>query len=182
MASVSSFFFLLPLVLSLNLHLNPSEARAVNLIARTCNHSVFRNLCISTLRSDPNSAKTNLTGLASISIRQTMASAVNISSQITNLLNTTMDDPNIQQCLSDCSQSYIDAIDQLIDSVASLDNKSYSDVNKALSAAMDDALLCQEGFSVDATNPSLLRDSTNKFTQLCSNALSITNLLAGSAT
>ncbi|XP_042519296.1 pectinesterase inhibitor-like [Macadamia integrifolia] len=121
-------------------------------------------------------------GLASISIWQTIAAAINRSSQITNLLNTTIDDPNIQQCLSDCSQSYIDAIDQLIDSVASLDNKSYSDVNKALSSAMGDVLLCQEVFSDDATNPFLLRDSNNKFTQLCSNALSITNQLAGSAT
>ncbi|XP_043710625.1 pectinesterase inhibitor-like [Telopea speciosissima] len=179
--SVPRLFFLLPLALSLSL-LNPFQAKAVDIIAHTCDHSVFRDLCLTTLRSNLNSKNADLKGLGVISIQNTMATATNVSSQISALLNVTIDDPFIQQCLSDCSQSYVEAIDQLVNSLASLEIKNYNDVNKALSASMTAVELCQDSFSAEPGHVPLLRDSNTKFTQLCSNALSITNQLAGSPT
>ncbi|XP_042474820.1 cell wall / vacuolar inhibitor of fructosidase 2-like [Macadamia integrifolia] len=184
-ATVARLFFLLPLAMSLTFfNLNTCEAtRApLDLIASTCKSSVFKSLCVHTLRSDAKSSNADLKGLAAITIENTLATATTTSNHITILLNATPTataDLFSHQCLSDCSQSYVNAINQLKGSLVALGNGNYNDASIALSVAMSAVELCEEGFSSDSSHVSVLKDTNTKFSQLCSNALAITNNLAG---
>lgn len=181
MDTLSRFFFLLPLTLFLTL--NPSQVLSANetgidLIRKTCDHTLYKSLCMSSLQSDPNSLKTDLKGLATIAINLAKANATDTSEQINKLFNTTTD-PFIQDCLTDCSENYADAVDQLGNSIAALDSKAYNDVNTWVTAAMTDADTCEEGFTAEPGHKLVLGDRNTVFSQLCSNVLAITNLLAG---
>ncbi|KAF8369354.1 hypothetical protein HHK36_032638 [Tetracentron sinense] len=101
------------------------------------------------------------------------------TSQHINQFLETETDPYVQQCLNDCSENYLDAIEQIDDSLAALDSKGYNDVNTWVTAAMSDAESCEQGFKDGASHVSVLHDKNAIFGQLCSNALAITNLLAG---
>ncbi|XP_042476937.1 endoglucanase-like [Macadamia integrifolia] len=186
-----------------------TTAPHVDLITTACKRSVFKALCLNTLRSDTKSSKADLKGLAAIAIQNTVAVATNTSNHITVLLNATPTknnllnatstrknlghpnakatttpgaaDPFTHRCLSGCSKDYANVINQLNGSLAALGAGKYNDANLALSAAMATVELCEEGFSSQPGHFSVLKDINSKFNQLCSNALAITTHLAGSS-
>ncbi|KAJ1418764.1 Pectinesterase inhibitor domain [Sesbania bispinosa] len=86
------------------------------------------------------------------------------------------------RCLSDCEEEYSEAIDNLQDSEEALANGDYDKVDTLVSAAMSDAETCEDGFkdmlSDDNGSTSPLTERNRYFSELCSNALAITKLLA----
>ncbi|KAJ4968870.1 hypothetical protein NE237_015571 [Protea cynaroides] len=179
MESVSRFFFLLPLVLSVSLISNPCEAQGDDLIHKICAQTKSNDLCIATLRSEAKNSNPDIKSLAAISIQNLISTANRTSDKIAKMLNTTTD-PSIQKCLSDCSKAYTDALDQLDGGLAALDTNSYSDINKAVFAAKDAVQLCAAGFSSDPDHAFMLRSRNNLFSELCTNAVTIVHQLAGS--
>jgi pectinesterase inhibitor-like protein len=192
MNSISCFFFVLLLTLwsyqilaTIEVETpTPTTAKATaepkgsDLIAKTCERTLYKDLCKASLYSITNSNQADLHGLAGLALKLAARNATNISKDITNLLNKNSD-PVMQQCLSDCSENYIDAIDQIRDSLAALDSKGYNDANTWVTAAMSDADSCEQGFDDQGAQESPLKANSTTFSQLCSNALAIINLLAG---
>ncbi|OVA02619.1 Pectinesterase inhibitor domain [Macleaya cordata] len=182
---ISVIFFLLALtfthqVFAINFHVGAPNLAPTgdDLIVKTCSHAVYKELCVSTLRDDPDSQEADLAGLASIAIKIAMTNGSEIFNHIGQLLKAANYAPFTQQCLSDCSENYMDAVDQLEDSLAAIDAKGFNDVSTWVQAAMTDAESCEDGFKEEVGHQSLLTDRNAVFNQLCSNALALTNLLA----
>ncbi|KAJ8642854.1 hypothetical protein MRB53_004602 [Persea americana] len=167
--------FLLPLVLSLS---SAKEIAITNFIRDTCKKTLHNDLCLTTFQSDPNSHKADPKGLVAIVLRIAHAKASMTHDRITGLMvgenNQYMD-----QCFNDCSEQYLDAIDQIEDSLAALESNGYSDVNTWVTAAMGDAQACEEEFDVVGYRSPLTTNNV-EFTKLCSISLAILKLVTGS--
>lgn len=148
------------------------------LINKVCDHSIYQHLCLSSLQSVPESKNADLYDLTTISLQLAAANASEIRNHIVKLLNTSESDSYSRQGLNDCSENYHDAVDRIKDSLEALENKGYNDINSWVTAAMADAVSCEEGFHDHPDNKSPLTTQNTIFNQLCSNALTITNLLA----
>ncbi|KAL4636859.1 hypothetical protein ACB092_03G038300 [Castanea dentata] len=85
-------------------------------------------------------------------------------------------DKGLKQALTNCAENYGDAIDQIQSSTAALGSKKYNDVKTWVSAAMNNAASCEQGFQ-DQSAKSPIASSSTTFTQLSSNVLAITNHL-----
>ena len=170
MNPISSLVFLLLLTVF------PTQIFCQNLIDQACGYTSYQSLCISTLQSDSEakSAKDLLT-IAKVALKHTGNKAGEINGEITRLQGSAKDE-GLKQALSDCTENYGDAIDQIQDSTAALGKKKYSDVNTWVSAAMNDADSCEQGFQ-DQSVKSPISASSTTFNQLSSNVLAITNHL-----
>ncbi|KAF6173818.1 hypothetical protein GIB67_003819 [Kingdonia uniflora] len=170
----SRFFFLIPLALFI-VAVNGSEK---DIITTTCAMSTYKELCIKSLQSGPANEQTDLSGLATIAIKAAIRRATKTSKQVNELLNAATD-PFEQEVLKECAENYMDAVDQLDDSLAALDSKGYDDVKAWVQAAMTDADSCEDGFSDKPGYVSILSKRNTNFSHLCSNVLAIVNLLSG---
>ncbi|KAK9146973.1 hypothetical protein Sjap_006876 [Stephania japonica] len=148
-----------------------------DLVSKVCIEVPFKDLCISNLGSHPNSKQLDLAGLGSLALKIAMETAANTSVKIGELLEKSPDSFE-GQCLSDCAENFLDATDQLEDSIAALDSKGYSDVGTWVHAAIADAESCARGFNEQPGSPSPLADISNIFHRQCRNALAINKLLS----
>ncbi|KAF5744126.1 pectinesterase inhibitor-like [Tripterygium wilfordii] len=171
---MKAIFFLLSVALCLILLSQPTiaEDNISQLIAKVCKQS---GNCTFSLKSNPTeSQRADFMGVALIAIRLASDNAVDTSSYIKSLLNDTVDmDPSIEQGLFDCSDQYLDAIEQLSNSMAALVDNDYKDLYVWINTAMSDAKSCEEGFKDVKDHPSVLTDRNNQFSQLCKDALAI---------
>ncbi|XP_041018492.1 pectinesterase inhibitor 12-like [Juglans microcarpa x Juglans regia] len=175
MKPISKLFFLLFLTLWLHKIL-AAHGEIPDLIPIACDHTLHKDLCINNLESDPESMEAvDVHGLTTVAVKQAALNATNIRNYITKLDEETSDEV-VHQCLSDCFQNYEDAIDQLDDCLNALQSKRYEDVVTWVTAAMNDALTCDEGFK-DHGRQSPLANLRNLFDPLCSIVLSLTNQL-----
>lgn len=180
--SISSFSLLLPLtILFFTIHPHHTiaiQSTSTDLIAKVCMHSAHKDICIASLESEPASQKADLHGLALIALRLATSNATDTSTYIIQSLKNATIDPVIEQCLSDCSEHYLGATEQLDDSLAALTARGYGDVNTWVKAAIADAQACEDGFKEQGVNSSVLSHRNNMFKQLCNNALAAIHLLA----
>ncbi|KAI6694684.1 hypothetical protein NL676_022394 [Syzygium grande] len=158
---------------------NASAANAAaGLVAKVCGKSNHRDLCLSSLQSVPDvGSATDVGVLAIAALRVAATNASDTAALIQGLLNDTTLSPAVQQGLSDCADHYVDAVEQLDDSVAALTVKAYSDVRTWVKTAIADADTCEAGFQQLATGPNILSHRNLIFRQLCNNALGIVKLL-----
>uniref|UniRef100_A0A2N9GTR2 Pectinesterase inhibitor domain-containing protein n=1 Tax=Fagus sylvatica TaxID=28930 RepID=A0A2N9GTR2_FAGSY len=148
-------------------------------IVQACDHTLYKALCVKTLQSDPEShAAANIHILAKVVLKHAASEANQILDQITKLHGQTSDQV-IEQCLSDCSENYQDAIDQVEDAQLALESNGYDDLNTWITAAMSDADSCEQGFNDQPGHKSPITDLNNTFSQLCSIVLALTNQLRG---
>ncbi|XP_022155314.1 pectinesterase inhibitor-like [Momordica charantia] len=147
----------------------------MGLIEQTCSQTQHPGLCLSSLKSDPNSFPADKTGLALVALRLVSSNASDISEGIKVMLNDTRlaDQPGVQQGLYDCLDEYLDASQQLDDSIAALLVKAYGDVDKWVNAAVAAVRTCEASFSV---KPSVLTPRNDNFIKLCQNALTIAHI------
>lgn len=180
---MTTFFMLSILCLSLVPHQTVADdhANSTDLIEHACERSRSRDFCVSSLRSDPTSQHADLRGLASIAIKLAHKNATDIMGGITAGLavnNDTNTDPVAQQALYDCSDNYLDAAEQLENSLSALSENAYhdADVSNWVKAAVADAKSC------DATIEGLkyeLSHQNRVFLVLAKNALAILQVLTG---
>ncbi|KAJ7977595.1 putative Pectinesterase inhibitor [Quillaja saponaria] len=140
----------------------------IDLIQKICQQSPAKDVCISSLKSDPNSLKEDLKGLTMIAIRVASRNATDISGHVKVLLDDDSMEPAVQQGLNDCMESYLDATQQLDDSVVALLENSTKGIRARLDAAIAAADTCDDSLK---GNEKLLRQKNLVFRQLCSNVL-----------
>lgn len=173
----TSFFFLFTATLCLALLLQSFVANAsTDLIEEVCTNSHDKDNCVASLESNPDSKQANLAQLGIIALRLASSNATDTSSHIKQLLSNRTLDPTVEQALTDCSDHYLDAIEQLDDSIAALLANAYNDVHTWVQAAISDAESCEDGFKDG--HESMLTSRNAIFRQLCNNALAINKLLA----
>ncbi|XP_038880337.1 putative invertase inhibitor [Benincasa hispida] len=156
----------------------PSTSGGNDLITKTCSSTPYNDMCKSILLSSPNSNGADLYGLAQIVIQIAAENVSNIYESINQLQNGTSVDSFLDDCLTDCLESYQDAIDQIEDSVTALEFKAYNDVKTWVSAAMSDAATCDMGFKEKPGYQSPIAQMTAVFDQICNIILSMTQLLS----
>lgn len=190
MRPTAALFTLLPLGLCLLL-LGPADAQAqapapaaavatstgTSLVAEVCGQCKNRDLCLSSLGTDPNSVGADLSGLTLISIRAATANATDTSAYIRLMLNDTSLEPGVQQALNDCADSYDDAVQQLDDSLAALTVRNYADLRKWVQTAAADADSCGAAFSTLGADKLGVSHRSKTIRQLCNNALTVIGLL-----
>lgn len=147
------------------------------LITEVCEKSKHKDLCLSSLTADPNTKTADLSGLTLISIRLATSNGTNTSTYIQDMLRKEDLDPEVEQCLNDCSENYLDAVDQLDDSLAALTVRNYSDLEKWIGTAGDDADWCEGCFKDNAPQKAILSQRNKMFKQLCDNAMTIAKRL-----
>ncbi|KAJ9174945.1 hypothetical protein P3X46_013538 [Hevea brasiliensis] len=166
--SLSIFFFVLLLAIP-TLH-------ASDLITQTCDKTLYKDLCISTLGS---TNVKDMQSLAELVLNITSSNGSETQKLIAEILNKSSNNNNFMKIyLRDCSEAYQNAVDQLNKSMAALKSKAFNDLNTWVTAAMSNAESCENGFKENPGTVSPFTNSNKKFSQLCSITLTITNLLA----
>ncbi|XP_057419059.1 putative invertase inhibitor [Lotus japonicus] len=148
----------------------------------SCKHTLHFKVCVSSLRSVPSSKSSDLKNLSSNYAAKTLSYVCELKSSTDNVTNN---NSYMSRCLSDCIEEYKEARENLQDSAEALAEGDYDKVDTLVSAAMSDAETCEDGFkevfiydgNKDYSNPSLTKRNSY-FSELCSNALAITKLLA----
>ncbi|KAJ4727713.1 putative Pectinesterase inhibitor [Melia azedarach] len=189
MKSMTSLILVLPPVLCFCLALQPlatngaDETPANNvtniLLKKVCDSSEDKNLCYSTFNANPDSQNSDLTGLAMIGLKIASKNATQIVEYINKRMNENNLDPMLQQGLTDCSDEYLDAAEQLDDSVAALLADAFKDLKTWVNAAIADAVSCQEAFERRPGIEPVIDFNNGIFLKLCNNILIVNKLLAG---
>ncbi|KAM7254411.1 hypothetical protein ACFE04_003791 [Oxalis oulophora] len=160
----------------------PNESLAdqnPDLITKTCDPILYKELCNSILRSKPESAKADLHGLAKIMLQAAKDNAWKVQEHIVALTKAPSNDTLIKMCLKEFAGNIADGITQIEECMKALDGKRYNDVKTWISAAMTNIDTCGDGFDVKPVYDRTLTEATAKYTQVLSVQLGITNLLAG---
>ncbi|KAK3407451.1 hypothetical protein EUGRSUZ_K03504 [Eucalyptus grandis] len=143
------------------------------------------SFCESTLRSDPRSEGADTAGLAAVALALAASNATDNAAFIGRMLGGGGDgwaggslDPAVEQCLSDCADQYVDAVEQVEASIAAASARDYGGLRPWVKAALADAESCEEGFRMEAGGHQMLMSRRNKvFKLLCDTALRIVELL-----
>ncbi|KAI8005112.1 Pectinesterase inhibitor [Camellia lanceoleosa] len=130
---------LLFVLLSLNYH---SHA---DLIADTCKKSEYPDLCNSTLRSDPRSAKVDATGLARIMLEAALTKASTTFNQAKKLLSKTTE-PVLKECLTLCTDNYKLIIEEIPKAIQNVGSDNSEAIHQA-DLALTDVDTCESIFS-----------------------------------
>lgn len=162
------------------------EANDTDLITSTCRHTLYFDICMSTLKSYPDSRNADVEGLAVISLDACIAHAEETVAYVKQLMRGEAStagpagggDEYENQCLGDCLTEYSDALDDLSESVRQLQRGDYDSVNAMVSGAMTDSDTCEGGFGERPGYNSPLTERNSYFSKLCSNSLAITGLLS----
>ncbi|GAV62749.1 PMEI domain-containing protein [Cephalotus follicularis] len=181
MKPIDNFLFLLPLLLCfsfLPLLTNANEGTGTKLITEVCKDTTDKDFCVSTFESAPDIEQEDITGLTLIALKLASKNASDTSALIKKMLADTTLDPVIEQCLADCKDHYLDAAEQLDDSIAALLANAYSDVHAWVTTAITDANTCEDGFKQHPGKESVLSGRNSIVVQLCNNALAFNNRLA----
>ncbi|KAH7517043.1 putative invertase inhibitor [Ziziphus jujuba] len=154
---------------------NESNATGTNLIETACQHAGQRDLCVTTLEADPNTHDADMLGLALIALRLASSNASDISEHAKLLFKDTTLEPTIQDGYGECLDHYLDAAEQLDDSIAALLTKAYKDVEVWVKVAISDADQCES--ALKGKEPAMV-EKNQIFRQLCNNVLAIVKVLA----
>ncbi|RWW73697.1 hypothetical protein BHE74_00018415 [Ensete ventricosum] len=141
MAAIGSF--LLPLCLFLAIA-SFTGSISPSVIQDACGRTSFPDLCIESLSQKPESQSTDEHGLAELAIRVAAEAATAASTYVSKVLEGSVNDSSWHQCLDDCSECYVDAVEQLDDCTGAMEDKGYANVNKWVSAAIAAAQTCAE--------------------------------------
>ena len=90
------------------------------------------------------------------------------------MLNDPKVDPEVQDGASDCLEFYLDAAEQLEDSVSAQVAKAYKDVETWVNVAVSDSKSCDTSLT---GYESVLGGKGEVFRRLCDNALTINKIL-----
>ncbi|KAF3780444.1 putative invertase inhibitor [Nymphaea thermarum] len=170
----------LPIAVFLVLSFGVAPSASTNnadLLHQVCSNVTFKDLCISALGSDPSSSTADINKLAVLSVEVAKEHAKATYSYIEHLLNSTAGDPSLQQSLTDCSDVYVDIVEQLEDSISAFSEKQYKNINTWVSAAISDVQTCDDGFKEQRVERSPLVQKNAITSNLCSNVLAILKML-----
>ncbi|KAI6685157.1 hypothetical protein NL676_031070 [Syzygium grande] len=149
------------LLLALLLATSPPPAQSLefpaqniaDLIEQTCRLTPFYELCLSSLRSDPQSGAADIRGLARIMAGSVLASASRTLDRIQELLSRAPD-PESEQPLAYCAELYIPVVKySLPQAIDALDKGQLGFAEYGLSDAGKEAEECEKNFSSHGGSP-----------------------------
>ncbi|KAL2478051.1 Plant invertase/pectin methylesterase inhibitor superfamily protein [Forsythia ovata] len=158
------------------------SALAQNSIYKTCktfaqnDPNVNYNFCTTSLQLYPASQNATLQEIGKISIRLIQYNMTDTRFYIKNLIKNKKWDSYTKQCLSDCFELFSDAIPSVKKAMKYYNKKLYGDANVQLSAVMDDATTCEDGFNERGVVSPLTKRTGDAF-QLSAIALSAVYIL-----
>ncbi|CAI9102101.1 OLC1v1000310C1 [Oldenlandia corymbosa var. corymbosa] len=124
-----------------------------NLINQTCktfakaDPNIHFTFCQTTLQAAPASHCATLRGLGMINLRLIRYNVTDTRCHVKQLLkNNPRLDPYVKNCLNDCFDLYSDAIDYSKQAMKSYNSKKFDDANVQISAVLDAATTCEDGF------------------------------------
>ncbi|KAL7226861.1 hypothetical protein ACSBR1_021850 [Camellia fascicularis] len=184
MSSMSIFIFLLPLTLclSLRLHLVVADLSTINnvnnLIEKACSNSAHKDFCLSVLNFNNETQNADLKGLAFIALKAAEKNATDTSVRIKLWLGDENVQPSVGDGLSDCDKEYLDAIDQIEDSINALVSNALDDVKSWVEDALADIDTCEKSIQGQPGYSLELARENQVLRKLCYIALDIVQVLA----
>ncbi|XP_010940964.1 putative invertase inhibitor [Elaeis guineensis] len=157
------------LVLQTSLSASPIIEKACGKIAKGY---VGYKFCVQALEADPKSGSANIRGLASISVKLSIANATSTVSKIRELLKKASD-PTIKNSLQACSYLYTNAKASLKWSEHFIASKNFTAAKAEIHAAVFVGTFCEEAFTA-----SPLTKENDNFGKLTLLATAIINSLA----
>lgn len=149
------------------------------LISDLCKHSDDPKLCLSSIKSRPESGEfagtTNQIEIIAISAASANASAT--SSYLKEKLSREDLEPATEDTLEDCQKNYQDAVEQLDDSISAMLADAHADVDIWLRAAISAIESCGSALESRAGSDAELSQRNAVFLKLCKNALVINKML-----
>lgn len=115
-----------------------------DLIADTCKKTKYPNLCISTLRSNPDSKTADVEGLVRIILKVMLARANAILNQVNDLLKKTKD-RGLKQSLTICASLYGEALYDIPEAIQNV-GKNNPQAGSATYGVFDVADTCEDQF------------------------------------
>ncbi|KAH7859255.1 hypothetical protein Vadar_033708 [Vaccinium darrowii] len=116
-----------------------------DLIADTCKKTEYPRICVSTLRSNPDSKTADVKGLVRIILKAALGKANTILNQANDLLKKTKD-RLVRQSLNVCVSVYEEALDEIPEASVNVGTNNF-EANIEASATIDIADDCEESFS-----------------------------------
>ncbi|KAI4349682.1 hypothetical protein L6164_010242 [Bauhinia variegata] len=153
------------------------EVKGKSLIEKVCQGTNAKDLCTAILLSDPRSLQETENGLAMIALNVASKNATDIINHVKVLDGDDSLDPNVEQALNDCQDTFEDAQDQITDAIGSLVAGNTKDAQKWLQAGLAASDTCENSLR---GNEHILLNKTETFRKLCSIALSIIQNLPSS--
>ncbi|XP_010547356.1 PREDICTED: putative invertase inhibitor [Tarenaya hassleriana] len=124
-----------------------------DMIVKTCEKcaaktEIFNStFCVSSLEASPIGQPTNLTAMAVVPMLEALDNATATASTIERMMAGGGFDGYGVACLRDCLQLYQDAADELADAVRAFLKGQFGTADVMVSAAMDAAVTCEQGFA-----------------------------------
>ncbi|KAL2504631.1 Cell wall/vacuolar inhibitor of fructosidase 2 [Abeliophyllum distichum] len=117
-----------------------------DLIQKTCKNTKYYDLCISSLKSDPTSPKTDTKGLAVIMVKVGISNANATNSYLSTQRLTSTNDTLMKKVMKECAEKYGFASDSLQNSVQDLGSELYDYAYMHVMAAADYPNACKNAF------------------------------------
>ncbi|XP_057475963.1 putative invertase inhibitor [Actinidia eriantha] len=179
-----SFYFFFFILIIPRENFSPVTGLSVDLVNTTCKQcadksNVFNyDFCLTSLQPIPTSHVTNLKGLALIATELALENVTNTFWSIEKMLTSGQFDPYALGCLQDCFELYGDGVSMLVNSIRAFLHEQYDAANVLLSAVMETASTCEEGFKEKEGEVCPLAKENYNLFQLGDIALCIINLLS----
>lgn len=176
----SSFFLFFFLVTPQNISANTLPIDLIDTTCKTCAKiSIIFNydFCLTSLQAVPMSHATNLLELAIVAMELALGNATATVSAIEKMTSGSWFDPFARECLTDCLEMYTDATSMIVDSIGDFLMEQYGNANILMSAVMDAATTCEEGFEEKEGEVTPLTKENYNLFELSDIALCIINLL-----
>ncbi|KAF8027259.1 hypothetical protein BT93_E0234 [Corymbia citriodora subsp. variegata] len=169
----------LPLVTLVCLLFDPAQANDQDdgIIHGSCKRAadgdpnISYKFCVACFEAKRVSQPANIEDLTLASINLTISNATDVSSCISKLLQNKSLGHFARDCLMTCSKLYSDAYSILRGVVDDLGSRDYDTANVDVSAAMDAAVTCEDGFKEREGLASPLTKENDMFFQM--NAISL---------
>ncbi|GMH04131.1 hypothetical protein Nepgr_005970 [Nepenthes gracilis] len=155
------------------------DQAAEDLLDLACNHTLYSDICVSSLRSDPRSKTSDLKGLAGIALDLSIAQGRGILSRVQKLSSGTSSNysDRASESFADCVNEYSDALEDLSETISALREGSCDTLNVLVSGAMTSGQTCEDSLEDSSERISPVANDSQYFYKLCSNLLAITTLL-----
>ncbi|XP_030533647.2 putative invertase inhibitor [Rhodamnia argentea] len=179
-ASCCCLFSLLTLLATTHLAVSAKTMDIISLTCEKCSREspvLNYTFCSVSLQAVPVSHFTNLQGLGIISMELALVNATTTISSIEKMVSNGSLDPFQLDCLRDCLVLYLDASKTLVDAIGAFMVGRYGVANMQVSAAMEAATTCEDGFEEREEVCPLTMENYDLF-QLCDIARCIIRFLS----